>query len=106
MCMCAARMCYERLHLYQEGCWWSERALRKDDASPDHPLRVRSNIYVGLGHTLRVKTLDDHDIRRSLQSSAERHFLEAQKSDAEDHLAQYYLAFHFASTRETAKAIT
>ncbi len=80
-CLCAARICYERLHLYREGETWSERALRKDAASPDRPLRARCCVYLGLGHTLRVKTVDDHHIRRALLAEAERHFLESQRSE-------------------------
>ena len=38
-CLCMARMCYDRLHLYEEGMEWARRALKKDDATQDHQLR-------------------------------------------------------------------
>ena len=39
-CICTARLCYEKLHLYEEGLAWARRALRKDDASSDHFLHA------------------------------------------------------------------
>ena len=35
---------------------------------------------------------------------AEKHFLAANKADPGDHLAEFYLAYHYAQTRSTAKA--
>ena len=54
-CLCTAKLCYERLHLYEEGLTWSKRALKKDDASSDHNLRARCNMFLGIGYTLQYK---------------------------------------------------
>ena len=35
---------------------------------------------------------------------AESHFLAANKADPGDHLAEFYLAFHYAQTRDAARA--
>ena len=35
---------------------------------------------------------------------AEGHFLAANKADPGDHLAEFYLAYHYAQTRDTARA--
>ena len=35
---------------------------------------------------------------------AESHFLAANKADPGDHLAEFYLAYHYAQTRDTARA--
>ncbi len=53
-CLCAARMCFERLGLVDEGLEWSRRALKKDNASTEHTLRARCNVYMGIGLILQV----------------------------------------------------
>lgn len=58
-CICTARLCYERLHLYDEGLVWARRALKKDDASSDHFLRARCNIYIGIGCALKCKGVEE-----------------------------------------------
>ena len=58
-CICTARLCYEKLHLYEEGLAWARRALRKDDASSDHFLRARCNIYIGIGCALKCKGVEE-----------------------------------------------
>ena len=54
---------------------------------------------------LRVRTDENHASRTKLQERAEEHFTTAQRSDPGDHLPEYYLALHYALTRQTAKAV-
>jgi len=66
--------------------------------------RARCLVYLGLGHSLRVKTLDDHARRRQLQSAAADCFSAAAEADPDDHLPRYYQALHAASERRTPAA--
>ncbi len=67
--------------------------------------RTRCNIYRGLGCLLRARTAEDLANRREFLARAEERFLTARKSDLDDHLAEYYLAYYYAVVRETAKAM-
>jgi tetratricopeptide (TPR) repeat protein len=59
---------------------------------------------LGLGHSLCVKTIDDHSRRRELLNAAAECFTQAVAADPDDHLPRYYLAYHLANTRHTAAA--
>ena len=104
VCLAVAKMCFEMLHLYDEGIAWAKRALKKDSTSQDRFLRARCNIFLGIGHMLKAKTLDNHTERQDLHSATEHFFTEAHKADPLDHLTEFYLAFFYAQTRETVKA--
>ncbi len=62
-CLAVARMCYERLHLNDEGIEWSKRALKKDMASQDRSLRARANVYLGIGLILKSRSAENHSDR-------------------------------------------
>lgn len=103
-CLCTARLCYERLHLHEEGLEWARRALRKDDSTSEHALRARANLFVGVGLTLRWKAVENHTERSALMAEAERHFQAANRADPADYLTEYYLAYHYAQSREVGPA--
>ena len=67
--------------------------------------RARCNIYLGIGCMLRMRTDENHSSRSKLQQEAEDHFMTAQRADPGDHLPEYYLALHFALTRQTPRAV-
>jgi tetratricopeptide (TPR) repeat protein len=102
--LCTARLCYEKLHMYEEGLLWSQRALKKDDSSSDHFLRARCNLYIGIGCMLKYKGVENHEERMKLLATTEEHFLAANKADPGDHLSEFYLAFHYAHSRNISKA--
>ena len=98
-CLVAAKLCYERLHRYAEGLTWAETALKKGSATADHFLKARCNIYLGIGNVLLVKTTENHSERSEFFAKALKYFEAARAADEQDHLAEYYLAYYHALTR-------
>ena len=98
-CLCMAKLCYEKLNLYEEGLEWSKRALKKDDADVNHALKARCNIYLGIGYSLRHKGVENNNERIDILDKALKHFTMANHSDSNDHLTEYYLAYHHAQAR-------
>lgn len=83
------------------GLEWSRRALKKDDSSPNHFLRSRCNVYLGIGNMLKVRTVENSNERSEMLTKAFENFSAARTSDLNDHLPHYHLAFFYAITRYT-----
>ena len=103
-CLVAAKLCYERLHRYDEGLRWAETALKKDRATTEQSLRARCNIYLGMGNVLLVKTTENNSERKGFLAKALTFFETARSADGQDHLAEYFLAYYYALTRNIATA--
>ena len=62
-------------------------------------------MYVGLGYTLVARNVENQNDRRDLLVKAEHHYKVAIELDPNDHLAEYYMALHFADTKTPEEAL-
>lgn len=99
-----ARMCYERLSLYDEGMKLSMKALKSQSAKLSRFYSARCNIYAGLGYSLLVRNIENQSERKDLLGKAEHHYQAGVNMDPDDPLAEYYLALHYSETRRLQKA--
>eukprot|EP00095_Tigriopus_kingsejongensis_P000698 maker-scaffold58_size443543-snap-gene-2.14 protein:Tk00698 transcript:maker-scaffold58_size443543-snap-gene-2.14-mRNA-1 annotation:"tetratricopeptide repeat protein 7b" len=104
-CLVMAKFCYERLHLYDEGLEWAQRALKRDRKISDQFLKGRCNVYIGIGYLLLVKTTENNDKRAQWIENAETHLQAAREADGQDFLTEFYLAFFYAYVREISRAV-
>jgi len=104
-CLMAARICYERLNLLGEGIQWAEKALVREEYSPQD-LKARCHLYIGIGHYLKSTEVETRDDRHKYSQSALHHLNMSIETDPYDHLAHFYLGLHLASLRRLNEAYT
>lgn len=100
----AARICYERLGLYEEGISWASRALDSGEAGDNNYMAARANVYVGMGHLFSARSVENLTDRKKRITKAGQYFERARQRDDQDHLAEFYLAYYYAQTRQIKKA--
>ena len=100
----AARVCYERLGLYEEGISWASRALDSGEAGDNNYMAARANVYVGMGHLFSARSVENLTDRKKRITKAGQYFERARQRDDQDHLAEFYLAYYFAQTSHIKKA--
>ncbi|MPC20625.1 Tetratricopeptide repeat protein 7B [Portunus trituberculatus] len=99
----ARRKQYSILIEIEEGLEWVEKALKCVDERMS-VLSARCHLYNGLGHTLMTYQTHRHSNSQSLRTKSLESFLRAQQLDPSDHLAEYYLAFHYAQEYHVVEA--
>ncbi|XP_045133542.1 tetratricopeptide repeat protein 7B-like isoform X2 [Portunus trituberculatus] len=102
-CLLAARVAFQQLGKIEEGLEWVEKALKCVDERMS-VLSARCHLYNGLGHTLMTYQTHRHSNSQSLRTKSLESFLRAQQLDPSDHLAEYYLAFHYAQEYHVVEA--
>ena len=100
----AARLCYERLGLYEEGISWATKALESDEARDNNYMAARANVYVGIGHLISARSVENLTDRKKRITKAGQCFEHARQRDDQDHFAEFYLAYYYAQTRQIKKA--
>ena len=100
----AARLCYERLGLYEEGISWAMRALESEEARDNNYMAARANVYVGIGHLISARSVENLTDRKKRIAKAGQYFDHARQKDDQDHFAEFYLAYYYAQTRQIKKA--
>ena len=100
----AARLCYERLGLYEEGILWATRALESEEARDNNYMAARANVYVGIGHLISARSVENLTDRKKRITKAGQCFEHARQRDDQDHFAEFYLAYYYAQTRQIKKA--
>lgn len=120
----AARICYQRLHRYDEGLDWSLRALRNCDnqkcQSPplSSPLTLsssfalspslmasRCHLYAGIGHMLQTGASQVRQDRQQRSADALHHFRKSCELGGHgDHLSEFYLAYQLCLNRKLTAA--
>eukprot|EP00096_Caligus_rogercresseyi_P009540 TRINITY_DN3245_c0_g1_i2.p1 TRINITY_DN3245_c0_g1~~TRINITY_DN3245_c0_g1_i2.p1 ORF type:complete len:911 (+),score=237.41 TRINITY_DN3245_c0_g1_i2:189-2921(+) len=100
-CLVMARLCYEKLARHEEGLEWSKRALKKDK-SGFH--KGRCNVYLGIGYSLLSYEQENEKDRSETLNLASKCFENGVKFDPNDHLAEFYLAYHSARRRRIHEA--
>ncbi|XP_040570041.1 tetratricopeptide repeat protein 7B [Lepeophtheirus salmonis] len=96
-----ARLCYEKLARHDEGLDWSKRALSKDKSGLH---KGRCNVYLGIGYSLLSYEQENEKDRNETLNLASNCFENAVKFDPNDHLAEFYLAYHSARRRRIHEA--
>ena len=100
----AARLCYERLGLYEEGILWATRALESEEARDNNYMSARANVFVGIGHLISARSVENLTDRKKRITKAGQCFEHARQRDDQDHFAEFYLAYYYAQTRQIKKA--
>ena len=62
-------------------------------------------MYVGLGYSLVARNVENQTDRKELLGKAEHHYKVAIELDSNDHLAEYYMALHFAETKRPQEGL-
>ncbi|KAJ8670137.1 hypothetical protein QAD02_001396 [Eretmocerus hayati] len=104
-CLLATRLCYEHLNLIQQGIDWSQTALQRETAN-SQGLLSRCHLYIGLGYSILCSRATIKEDKKEYTSLVLEHYSKAQQADPNDHLAEYYLAYEYASNRQIAEAIS
>ncbi|XP_022249921.1 tetratricopeptide repeat protein 7B-like isoform X2 [Limulus polyphemus] len=88
----AARLCYEHLGQPEQGLKMAHEALDRERSHPQG-LLCRCYLAVGLGHHLLAEQARPQPKKQ------------AQSSDPNDHLPEFYLALHYAQARQLTEAV-
>lgn len=92
----AARIYYEHLGQIKEGLECAQEALKKTEARHGYQKPTRAQVYVGIG----LQQMGSSSILKADREGYSKQALEllekAVQSDANDHLAEYYLAMQHA----------
>lgn len=99
----AAKLCFECLHLYNDGINLVQQAI--DSCSDNHPLMSRLCVAMGIGYSLKAQSTKLQGERYSLHKKALDTFKRAYELDPNDHLALFHLALQLAVQRQISEAI-
>ncbi|XP_022328664.2 tetratricopeptide repeat protein 7B-like [Crassostrea virginica] len=99
----AAKLCFECLHLYNDGINLVQQAI--DDCAESHPLLSRLHVAMGIGYSLKAQGTKLQVDRYSLHKKALDAFKRAYELDPNDHLALFHLALQLAHQRQIAEAV-
>ena len=91
-CLSTARLCYEKLSLFEEGMVWAERALETATAKNTKFLEARCWVYVGIGCLLAATTKENLEEKGKMISRAGDKFAKAATLDNQDHFVEFYQA--------------
>ncbi|CAH1793148.1 unnamed protein product, partial [Owenia fusiformis] len=97
----AAKLCYESLHLIDEGLEFSERVVDLGE----HGLLGKGYVAVGMGQCLKASESKTRLEREELHLKALQAFQRAHSCDPQDYLALYHLALHLATLRQVSEAV-
>nr|KAG5714599.1 hypothetical protein BaRGS_007045 [Batillaria attramentaria] len=98
----SAKLCYEYLHMYQEGMEWSKKAI---EIGNDHPLLPRSHMALGIGLSMHAMEVRLQGKRAELYKEALKAFRVASDLDPQDYLAVFHVALQQAILRQIPEAL-
>ncbi|XP_061172118.1 tetratricopeptide repeat protein 7B-like [Saccostrea echinata] len=99
----AAKLCFECLHLYNDGINLVQQAI--DSCSESHPLLSRLYVALGIGYSLKAQGTKLQGDRYGLHKKALDAFKYANELDQNDYLALFHLALQLALQRQISEAI-
>ncbi|KAG1708461.1 Tetratricopeptide repeat protein 7B [Nymphon striatum] len=103
-CLLAAKLCYENLGMIDKGLQYAQEALEREKMQPQG-LLARCLLTEGVGYSLKSSQTYIQKERQELVQKAFECFHRAQSLDPNDHLVEFYLAFHYAQARQIPEAI-
>ncbi|KAL8622969.1 hypothetical protein ACOMHN_027090 [Nucella lapillus] len=93
----AAKLCYEYLHMNEQGIQWSKKAIAIGNG---HPLMPRGHLALGIGLSLRASEVKLQGERKALYKEALAAFRQAHELDPQDYLAAFHVALQLAILRQ------
>ncbi|XP_048735316.1 tetratricopeptide repeat protein 7B-like [Ostrea edulis] len=99
----AAKLCFECLHLYNDGINLVQQAI--DSCSDSHPLLSKLYVAMGTGYSLKAQGTKLQGDRYTLHKKALETFKRAHELDQNDYLALFHLALQLALQRQISEAI-
>jgi len=105
-CLSTARLCYEKLALFEEGTEWARKALLTDAAKSNRHLESRCLVYAGIGCLLSSTTTKENlgEKRKRVEQAGDL-FRTALAKDDRDHFVEFYLAYYYAQSRQIKDAL-
>ena len=103
-CLSTARLCYEKLSLFEEGIEWAKKALETDAAKSNRYLEARCYVFAGIGYLLASTAKENLKEKRKRVELAGENFKLAQSKDDKDHFVEFYLAYYYAQSRQIKEA--
>ncbi|XP_076463678.1 tetratricopeptide repeat protein 7B-like [Babylonia areolata] len=98
----AAKLCYEYLHMYEQGIQWSKKAIAIGNG---HPLMPRAHVALGIGLSMRATEVKLQGERKALYKEALSAFRQAHDLDHQDYLAAFHMALQQAILRQIPEAM-
>uniref|UniRef100_T1IQL9 Tetratricopeptide repeat protein 7 N-terminal domain-containing protein n=1 Tax=Strigamia maritima TaxID=126957 RepID=T1IQL9_STRMM len=103
-CLLASKICLENLNMIDDGISYALQAFEREK-SQTQGLTARCLVAAGFGYMLKSEQTPQKGEKQDLQRKAFESFHKALQSDPNDYLAEFYLAYHFAQTRQIPEAI-
>lgn len=100
----SARVCFEHLGQYEIGVKEAEQALEREKQH-SQGLLAKCYLLVGVGYELLSEQARPQPKKSELRTKAFDAFIKAQAADTSDHLAEFYLALHYAEARQINEAL-
>ncbi|KAK2168370.1 hypothetical protein LSH36_17g03081 [Paralvinella palmiformis] len=101
VCLLAAKLCYEKLHMIDEGIEYSLKATEIENNS----LKARCFLTLGIGYSLKADQSHLHINRQKYQKKALTMFMRAVSQDSNDYLAYFHLALQQALLCQVSDAM-